>query len=64
MRTSVRPCLGHGTGSYLKLIRYESSYVAFMCHQASIEDQGTSEASITLLPEALVGASNGGKKAW
>ncbi|KHG04340.1 hypothetical protein F383_28525 [Gossypium arboreum] len=34
------------------------------CHRASIGDQGTSEASITLSPEALVGVSKGGKKAW
>ncbi|KHG20717.1 hypothetical protein F383_27970 [Gossypium arboreum] len=37
---------------------------AKQCHQASIGDQGTSEASITLSFEALVGASKGGKKAW
>ncbi|KHG17930.1 hypothetical protein F383_22489 [Gossypium arboreum] len=51
-------------GSYSKLMRYESSYVSLMCHRASIGDQGTSEASITLSPEALVGVSKGGKKAW
>ncbi|KHG26630.1 Uroporphyrinogen decarboxylase [Gossypium arboreum] len=54
MRASVRPCLGHGIGSYLKLMIYESSYDVLMCRQASIGDQGTSEASITLSPEALV----------
>ncbi|KHG28196.1 hypothetical protein F383_12908 [Gossypium arboreum] len=34
-------------------MRYESSYNVLMCHQASIGDQGTSEALITLSPEAL-----------
>ncbi|KHG26236.1 Histidine--tRNA ligase [Gossypium arboreum] len=52
---------------------------AKQCHQASIEDQGMSEASIILSPEyfdfgiyrdlnllfsVLVGASKGGKRAW
>ncbi|KHG09825.1 Corticoliberin [Gossypium arboreum] len=39
--------------SYSKLMRYESEYVALMCRQASVRDQGTSEALITLSPEAL-----------
>ncbi|KHG05282.1 ATP-dependent zinc metalloprotease FTSH 2, chloroplastic [Gossypium arboreum] len=43
VRASVRPCLGHGIG-----IEMRASY-----HQARIEDQGTSEALITLSPEAL-----------
>ncbi|KHG13460.1 3-(3-hydroxy-phenyl)propionate/3-hydroxycinnamic acid hydroxylase [Gossypium arboreum] len=40
------------------------------CHQASIRNQGTSAASITLSPDAFgvaslnVGASKGGKKPW
>ncbi|KHG09600.1 hypothetical protein F383_13773 [Gossypium arboreum] len=50
-------------GSYSKLMRYESVYDVLMCRQASIEDQGMLEASITLSPEALVGASKSGKKA-
>ncbi|KHG00474.1 hypothetical protein F383_18834 [Gossypium arboreum] len=37
---------------------------AKQCRQASIRDPGTSEASITLSPKALVGASKGDKKAW
>ncbi|KHG19879.1 Heparan sulfate glucosamine 3-O-sulfotransferase 1 [Gossypium arboreum] len=52
-RASVRPCLGHGIGLDMRA----------SCRKASIGYQGTSEASITLLPEALVGASKGGKKA-
>ncbi|KHG24642.1 UvrABC system C [Gossypium arboreum] len=57
MRANVRPCLGYDIGSYSKLMRYKSSYVALMCRQASIRDLETSEASITLSPEAFYIAS-------
>ncbi|KHG12215.1 hypothetical protein F383_03664 [Gossypium arboreum] len=46
--------------SYSKLMRYKSSYVALMCRQASIGDQGTSDASITLSPEAFETRPYGG----
>ncbi|KHG10767.1 GMP synthase [glutamine-hydrolyzing] [Gossypium arboreum] len=39
--------------SYSKLMRNESSCVTSMFHQVSIRNQGTSEASITLSPEAF-----------
>ncbi|KHG19670.1 hypothetical protein F383_25316 [Gossypium arboreum] len=40
-------------GSYSKIMRYESNYVALMCRKVNIGDQGTSEASITISPEAF-----------
>ncbi|KHG14960.1 Protein P [Gossypium arboreum] len=71
MRASVRPCLGHGIGldmraSIRPCLEHGISNSPSCCHQASIRDQGTSEASITLSPEAfgVVGASKGDKKAW
>ncbi|KHG08232.1 Sun domain-containing 1 [Gossypium arboreum] len=39
--------------SYSKLMRYESSYVVLMCRQVSTGDQGMSETSIKLSPEAF-----------
>ncbi|KHG11908.1 Hemicentin-1 [Gossypium arboreum] len=55
-RASVRTCLGLASASicsYSKLMRYEYSYVALMCCQASIGHQGTLETSTTLSPEAF-----------
>ncbi|KHG11672.1 Sperm-associated antigen 5 [Gossypium arboreum] len=53
MRANVNPCLGHGICSYSIFMRYGSSYVTLMFCQASIGDQETSEASITLSPDSF-----------
>ncbi|KHG14102.1 hypothetical protein F383_18353 [Gossypium arboreum] len=57
MKLGPRP--GKGQASRLKpnsrpLFVYQGKLYESKCHQASIKDQGTSEASITLSSEALV----------
>ncbi|KHG10774.1 Serine/threonine-protein kinase atg-1 [Gossypium arboreum] len=59
VRASVRPCLGHGIDIETRAgvrpcLGHGIDNSPSCCRQASVEDQGTSEALITLSPEALV----------
>ncbi|KHG05554.1 UvrABC system C [Gossypium arboreum] len=59
MRASVRPCLGHGIGvdrcaSVRPCLGLSIDVdMCTSCRRASIGNQGISEASITLSPEAF-----------
>ncbi|KHG03631.1 Histidine--tRNA ligase [Gossypium arboreum] len=55
---SVRPCLGYGISLDIPCLGHGIGIeTRASCRQASIEDQGMSEALITLSPEAFVIAS-------